>query len=131
MPADFPYFDLLHAVMGGRAAVTPVHLLDSATARKESDLLATSGPSASSHQNTPGHSTGTHQEEGTLGLSAGSHQEEDTPGPSTSSRPATLRSTSSRHATPGPSTSSRPPSPYNVEDDIPVPKKKRKRVTNI
>ena len=28
-------------------------------------------------------------------------------------------------------TSSRPPSPYNVEDDIPVPKKKRKRVTII
>ena len=47
MPVDFPYFDLLHAVMGGRAAVTPVHLLDSATAREVSESPATSGPSAS------------------------------------------------------------------------------------
>ena len=37
MPADFPYFDLLHAVMGGRAAVTPVHLLVSPTAREEGE----------------------------------------------------------------------------------------------
>lgn len=52
MLADFPYFDLLHAVMGGKAAATPVHLLDSSTAREEDKSLATSGPSASSHQDT-------------------------------------------------------------------------------
>ena len=96
MPADFPYFDQLHTVMGGRAAVTPVHLLDSATAREEVEPPATSEPSESSRQEIPGPSTGTHQEEDTPGPSAGSHQEEDTPGPSTSSRPTT----------PGPSASS-------------------------
>ena len=114
MPADFPYFDLLHTVMGGRAAVTPVHLLDSATAREEVEPPATSEPPESSRQEIPGPSTGTHQEEDTPGPSAGSHQEEDTPGPSTSSRPATPGpSTSSRRrpATPGPSTSSRPATP--------------------
>lgn len=60
MPADFPYFDLLHTVMGGRAAVTPVHLLDSATATEEGESPATSGPSERIHQDTPRPSTGKH-----------------------------------------------------------------------
>ena len=32
MPADLPYFDMLDSVIDSRAAVTPVHLLDTATA---------------------------------------------------------------------------------------------------
>ena len=87
MPAEFPYSDLLHVVMGGWAAVTPMHLLDSATAREEGESPATSGPSASSHQ-----------EEDASGPSTSCWPA--TPGPSTSSRPVTMRpSTSCRPAT--------------------------------
>ena len=125
MLADFHYFDLLHTVTGGRAAVTPVHLLDSVTAREEGESPATSSLSASSHQDTPGPSAGSKQEEDTPGLSISSPPA--MPGPSTSSRPATPRpSISSRPATPGPLTSIRPPSPCNVEDDILVPPQKGK-----
>ena len=47
LPADFPHFEVMDAIMGGRAAVTPVHLLDSAantssaTVEAESDNEAT------------------------------------------------------------------------------------------
>lgn len=119
MLADFPYFDLLHSVLGSRAAVTPVQLLDSATAEAEGKLKlpTTSGPSASSLQDTPGPSASSHQ---------------DCPGPSTGSWPTSHGpSTSSRPTNPGPATSIRPTFPCPVDDNIPVPNKKRKRLTNI
>ena len=40
MPADFPHFEVMDPIMGGRTAVTPMHLLDSAastTVEAESD----------------------------------------------------------------------------------------------
>ena len=90
-------------------------------------LQDTPGPSASSHQESPGPSTSSQLT--SPGPSTSSRP--TSPGPSTSSQPAIPGpSTSSRPATPGPSTSSQPTSPCPV-DDIPVPKKKRKRVTNI
>ena len=54
MPVDFPYLLLLHAVMGGRAAVTPVHLLDSASPEVgELQSPATSGPTIEHRQRHP------------------------------------------------------------------------------
>ena len=123
LPSDFPFFEAMDAVMGGRAAVIPVHLLDSAascspeTAEAAGDVSTqdattegvgqstTPSPSAISHPSTPGPSGISHP---------------STPGPSGISRPST----------PGPSGLSRPSTPV-PDDDFPVPKKKRKRVTSV
>ena len=54
MPVNFPYFHLLHTVMGGRAAVTPVHLLDSPSPEVgELQLPTTSGPTLTHRQRRP------------------------------------------------------------------------------
>ena len=83
MPADFPYFDQLHSVMGDRATVTPVHLLDSATTDiDEIQSLATSVPSASCRQDV--HSPSASNQQDTPGPAASSQQ--DTPGPSANSQ---------------------------------------------
>ena len=37
VPADFPFFDDIDAVMGGRDSVSPVHLLDSAFTDTQDD----------------------------------------------------------------------------------------------
>ena len=69
---DFPYYDVLDSVMGGRAAVVPVHLLDStsdnpATTEADGEVNAftvtecqptTPSPSASSQPTAPSPSTG-------------------------------------------------------------------------
>ena len=44
VPSDFPFFDDMDVVMGGRASVTPVHLLDSADAPDASTGSRTSTP---------------------------------------------------------------------------------------
>ena len=54
VPSDFPFFEDIDAVMGGRASVTPVYLLDSADAPDPSTSSRTSTPvPAGSRTNTP------------------------------------------------------------------------------
>ena len=138
LPADFPHFEVMDAIMGGRAAVTPVHLLDSAantssaTVEAESDNEATTevanqpitsfpvvsspsttlGPTVSSCLSTPGPAVSSCP---------------STPGPTVSSCPSTPAPAVSRHlSTPGSSASNRPSTPSLPDDDIPVAKKKER-----
>ena len=160
VPADFPYFNLLDSVMDGRATVTLVHLLDSATTGVgKVQSPATSVPSASSLQDFPSSPASNQQDtpepsassqKDTPGPSASSQQDtpepsassqKDTPGPSASSQQDTPGpSASSQQDIPGPTAKHRPATPgpstssrptSPVVVDIPVPKKKRKWVTKV
>ena len=166
-PVDFPYFEIFDAVMGGRAAVIPVHLLDSAAssnpAAAESDedtateavgpstapsppastVSAMSGP-AVSHPTSPSSAVSPPKSPS----SAVSHRTTVSPAVSRPTTPSTTVSrpttpspavscpttpslaVSSRPATTGPSGSNQP-STSLPDDDVPVPKKKRKRLTSV
>lgn len=104
MPADFPYFCVLDAVMDGRAAVVHIRLLDSAasfspaTAGAEGEMSAedmtteavgqptTPGPAVSSQSTTPGPAASSQST--TPGPVVCS--EPTIPGPAVSSRSTTL-----------------------------------------
>ena len=103
LPSDSPYYSQNDAVMAGRPAVTPVHLLDSASYTEENEFgledneTVAPGP-LTSQQETPGPST----------------SQQEPPGPSTSrkenpnmslSRPETTSPFVSRTETPDPSLS--------------------------
>ena len=90
LPSDFPFYSQIDAVMAGRPAVTPVHLLDSASYTEENEF----GPEGNETV-APGPST----------------REQESPGPSTSR--TETPSPVSRTETPSPVSRTETPSPVS------------------
>ena len=117
LPSDFPYYLQIDAVMAGRLAVTPVHLLDSASYTEENEFgpegNETVAPSPSiRRQETPGLST----------------SRTETPDPSLSrpktpspvSRTETTDPSLSRPKTPSPVSRTETPDPLLSRPEIPI-----------
>ena len=158
-PTDFPYYSQIHAVLGGRPSVAPVHLVDSCDSEvahvfdavtsgsgtatpnlsvssattpdfSTTNRTATSSPSDCTATPGPSGHTAIHGPSGHT-ATPGPTDCTATPGPSDcTATPGPSGCT----ATPGPSDCTATPGPTNRlsddECDIP-PKKKRKRTTKV
>ena len=109
LPSNFPYYSQIDAVMAGRLAVTPMHLLDSASYTEENEFgpegneTVAPGPSTR-QQETPGPST----------------SQQETPGPSTS-RTENPDHSLSRTETPSPVSRTETPDPSLSRPETPSP----------
>ena len=154
VPADFPFFEDIDAVMGGRASVSPVHLLDSASGdtqpqtglqegevdTPERSCSRPSTPQSTSRPDTPTPLTGRIELDTLPGTLVTSVPETpageipDSPGSSTSRTATDIHgSSSSRTATDitGPSTQPDAKTPSTSTEKGPYePKKKRRRKLN-
>ena len=131
---DYPHFKVMDTIMGGRAAVTPVHLLDSAASTSSATVEAESDNEVTTEvANKPTTSFPVVSSPSTtLGPTVCSCS--STPGPAVSSSccPSTPAPAVIRHlSTPGSSASNRPSTPSLPDDDIPVAKNKRQRITSV
>ena len=139
IPTDFPYFGIMDAILGGRASMTPLHLLNSANSissliAEEDDEPLDIIPSGSSTP-LPSESTSTIEPPG----SSTDTSTVEPPGSSTNTstvEPAGSPANTNTLQPPNTSTIDYPGPPSSTstlagEEDEPVPKKKRKRPTNV
>ena len=132
--ASFPYFGILDTVMGGRAAVDPVHLLDSAanpsgeTTAEEATTEAEAGVGTDEATTEAEGRVDTQAEDQATFSGASIQMQSPPPSPAADSRPTTPGPAAGNSpATPCQSTGSCPTTPSELpDDDTPIPKKKRK-----